>query len=178
MKLSEIKYPSYKRYKEKYKVLVELEREEEMERHEEEIRNMRPKEREDNGRAILNIKGKDDGKGLGGNYIVKFVRGGPLPETEISVGDLVMISKNEPLNPDNPTGTVIEKTNFSISVAFNNKPFGINLRGGRRGLTMNYQKFKYRKENENLIIEFFLPKGTYATVFLREFIGNDLLGSR
>lgn len=124
MKLSEIKYPSYKEYKEKYKVLVELEREEEMERHEEEIRNMRPKEREDNGRAILNIKGKDDGKGLGGNYIVKFVRGGPLPETEISVGDLVMISKNEPLNPDNPTGTVIEKTNFSISVAFNNKPFG------------------------------------------------------
>lgn len=61
---------------------------------------------------------------------------------------------------------------------FNNKPFGINLRGGRRGLTMNYQNLKYRKENENLIIEFFLPKGTYATVFLREFIGNDLLGSR
>lgn len=122
--MTDYEFKDYRDYKNKYSDLVELEREEEMERHEKEIRNMHPKERESKGRALLNMKGKDEGKGLGGKYLIKFVRGERLPDTEISVGDLVMVSKNEPLNSDNPTGTVIERTNYSITVAFNQKPFG------------------------------------------------------
>ncbi|MFP4115933.1 MAG: IGHMBP2 family helicase, partial [Candidatus Aenigmatarchaeota archaeon] len=108
----------------KYSELVEMEREEEMERHKSEIENLSPEERQDKGRALLNVKGKDEGQGLGGDHIVKFSRKSELPEHEISVGDLVMVSKNEPLNPDNPTGTVVEKTRYSVSVAFPGNPPG------------------------------------------------------
>ncbi|KXA88676.1 hypothetical protein AKJ61_04435, partial [candidate division MSBL1 archaeon SCGC-AAA259B11] len=107
--------------------LVEIEREEEMRRHETEIRNISGSEREKKGRAILHLRGKDEGTGLGGKQLVKFVRqrqGEPLPENEIGVGDLVMLSKNDPLRDDNPTGTVAEKSNYSITVAFDTKPPG------------------------------------------------------
>ncbi|WP_049890979.1 hypothetical protein [Methanohalobium evestigatum] len=82
-------FSSYRDYKNKYTRLVGLEREEEMRRHLDEIKNLHPKERESRGRAILNMKGRNQGKGLGGRYIIKFVRvkGGQLPDTEISIGD-------------------------------------------------------------------------------------------
>ncbi|KXB01171.1 hypothetical protein AKJ41_02535, partial [candidate division MSBL1 archaeon SCGC-AAA259O05] len=101
--------------------LVEIEREEEMRRHEEEIKKLSGYEREKEGRAILHLKGKDEGTGLGGKDLIKFARqrqGEELPESEISVGDLVMLSKKDPLRDDNPTGTVARKTNYSITVAF------------------------------------------------------------
>lgn len=95
-------------YVEEYSRLVELEREAEMERHEREIREHSGRERESKGRALLGLEGRDEGEGLGG-YRVKFVRqrsGEELPETEIGVGDLVMLSKRDPQREDNPTGTV------------------------------------------------------------------------
>ncbi|MFW6071616.1 MAG: IGHMBP2 family helicase [Candidatus Bipolaricaulota bacterium] len=108
-------------YVDKYKELVQLEREEEMERHEREIRTTSGRERENMGRALLHLRGKDAGEDLGGKKMIKFSRnrkGEELPETEITVGDLVMFSKNDPLRDDNPTGTVAEKTNYSVTVAF------------------------------------------------------------
>ncbi|MEF8726529.1 MAG: DbpA RNA binding domain-containing protein, partial [Candidatus Bipolaricaulota bacterium] len=109
------------RYLDKYKELVQLEREEEMERHKREIRTTSGRERERMGRALLHLRGKEAGEDLGGKKMVKFSRnrkGEELPEIEITVGDLVMLSKNDPLRDDNPTGTVAEKTNYSITVAF------------------------------------------------------------
>src|SRR6056297_2810098 len=103
-------------YIEKYRRLVELERTEEMERHELEIKRLSPREREKKGRAILHLKGRDAGKAFGNKQMVKFIRQKPgeqLPDTEISVGDLVMISKNRVLDNNNPTGTVAEKTRYS-----------------------------------------------------------------
>ncbi|MGM0436775.1 MAG: IGHMBP2 family helicase [Bacillota bacterium] len=112
-------------YIEKYRRLVELERTEEMERHELEIKRLSPREREKKGRAVLNLRGRGQGKAFGNKPIVKFMRvkkGEKLPDTEISIGDLVMISKKWPLADDNPTGTVAEKTNYSITVVFDEKP--------------------------------------------------------
>ncbi|WP_049890980.1 IGHMBP2 family helicase [Methanohalobium evestigatum] len=43
-----------------------------------------------------------------------------------------MISKNKPLDPNNPEATVIEKTNYSISVSFNSKPPGMIYGKGLR----------------------------------------------
>ena len=115
-----------KKYKEKYTQLVEMERKQEIRQHEEEIRNMSGRKRESKGRALVKMKGRDKGKGLGGKYIVKFLKisKNRLPDLEIGVGDLIMVSKNDPLNNKNPTGTVIEKTNYSISVVFDDKPQG------------------------------------------------------
>jgi predicted DNA helicase len=117
---------SARRYADRLADLVELEREEEMRRHEREIENLSGREREDRGRALLHMRGRDDGEGLGGHH-VKFMRenkGQPLPDHEIRVGDLVMISKKDPLRDDNPTGTVTQVTNYSITASFDPKPDG------------------------------------------------------
>ena len=115
------------KYTDKFSDLVEKERAEEMRRHEQEIKNLSGYERENRGRAILHLRGRDQGTGLGNKYLIKYMRqkrGEQLPETEINIGDLVMISKNKPADDDNPTGTVIEKTNYSITVVFDNRPQG------------------------------------------------------
>ncbi len=109
-------------YVEHFSELVELERKEEMERHEREMRQLSGWERQKRGRAILNARARDDGTALGGKFMVKFVRKDSLPETEISVGDLVRVSKNEPLSDDNPSGTVTEKTGYSLKAAFDERP--------------------------------------------------------
>ena len=119
--------PDLVEYIKEFSNLVELEREEEMKQHELEIKHLSPREREQKGRAILHLKGRDEGKALGGRSMVKFMRQRPgeqLPDTEISIGDLVMISKKNPLADDNPTGTVAEMTNYSITVVFDEKPQG------------------------------------------------------
>ena len=122
-------------YVDHYKHLVQLEREEEMRQHEREIKNLSGYEREKKGRAILHLSGRDEGQAFGGKQLVKFVRqrkGEQLPEVEISVGDLVMVSKNKPLADNNPTGTVVEKTNYSITVVFDNRPPGFLFGKGLR----------------------------------------------
>ncbi len=113
---------SYKEYSKKFSRLVELERKEEMERHEKEIRKLSSRQREVRGRALLKMRGRDEGMGLGSYHIVRFVRGGELPDSEISVGDLLLVSRGDPLDKNNPTGTVIEKTRYSVSAAFQTKP--------------------------------------------------------
>ena len=114
-------------YYDKFTRLVELERKEEMERHELEIKRLSPREREKKGRALLNMRGKKDGQTYDHKPKIKFMKekvGQKLPDTEISIGDLVMVSKNKTLHDDNPTGTVAEKTNYSITVVFDEKPQG------------------------------------------------------
>jgi predicted DNA helicase len=111
-------------YVQDFQRLVDLEREEEMRRHEQEIRTLSGEQREAEGRALLNMRGRDEGESLSGR-IVKFLRaekGAALPDLEISVGDLVMISRQDPLRGDNPTGTVTQVTGHSVSVAFDDRP--------------------------------------------------------
>ena len=118
--------------------LVELEREEEMRRHEREIETLSGREREDRGRALLHMRGRDEGEGLGGHHVklMREQKGQPLPDHELRVGDLVMISRQDPLRNDNPTGTVTQVTNYSITASFDPKPdgwvFGDGLRPDRR----------------------------------------------
>ncbi len=120
-------------YVDSYSGLVEVERKEEMRRHENEIRSMSRHEREAKGRALVGMSGRDEGEGIGG-YEVKFVkkRGESLPDTEIGVGDLVMVSKNDPLRDDNPTGTVTQVTNHSVTASFDSKPPGFVFGDGLR----------------------------------------------
>ncbi len=109
-------------YETYFSELVNLERNEEMKRHEQEIKKLSGKEREKRGRSILHCRSRSEGTGYGGTFLVKFVRKQGMPDTEISVGDLVRISKHNPLSDRNPYGTVIEKTGYSIIVSFNDKP--------------------------------------------------------
>jgi predicted DNA helicase len=118
----------------RFRGLVELEREQEMREHEAEIREMSGRQREKAGRAILRLRGRQAGRGLGG-YLVKFMRhkrGEPLPNTDIKVGDLVMLSKQSPYRDDNPTGTVSEMTNRAMTVVFRDRPHKFLYGGGLR----------------------------------------------
>ncbi len=119
--ISQVEY-SVEDYVEHFTELVELERQEEMERHEREMKQLSGWKRQKRGRAILNARARDDGTGLGGKFIIKFVRKDGLPENEIGVGDLIRVSKNELLSDDNPSGTVMEKTGYSIKAAFDERP--------------------------------------------------------
>lgn len=113
-------------YVRRFSELVELEREEQMRFHEEEMRRLSGKEREERGRAYLMMRGRSEGLGLGGKYLVKFKKKNStqLPESEIEVGDLVIVSPRgrAPWDKRNPTGTVSAKTSYSITVAFDD-PF-------------------------------------------------------
>lgn len=114
-----------RRYVDEQSRLVELEREAEMERHEREIRQLSGRERESKGRSLLEMRSRHEGEELSG-HLVTFTKpyGDALPETEIGVGDLVMVSKQDPLRDDNPTGTVTQVTNHSVTVSFESKPPG------------------------------------------------------
>ena len=47
------------------------------------------------------------------------------------------------------------------------------LRGGRRSLRVPVSDLEWRVEGDDLCLQFFLPKGSYATTFLRELTKNE-----
>ncbi len=102
-----------------YKELIEWERIAEIEHQLNEIRGFSAKERELFGRAILNLKGKREPSCFN-LYFVRFSRNKEI-QTEISSGDVVLISRGEPLKSD-LTGTVSEVKKHYITVAFENQP--------------------------------------------------------
>ncbi len=86
----------------------------------EEIKKLSGKRRERLGRAILNLSGKFIGRALGGAYLVKFSRR-DMPDTEISVGDVVLVSLGKPTERS-PQATVYEKGKRYIILHFSKKP--------------------------------------------------------
>ncbi len=135
------------RYINKLKKLVELERKTEIEAMRNEMRRLSGFEREKLGRAILNLNGKVIGHEFG-YKLVKYGRGKPF-ETEIGVGDLVLISRGNPLASD-LVGTVVERGSRFVVVALENVPVWA-LRNVRIDLYANDITFRRMLENlENL----------------------------
>ena len=98
--------------------LINYERDAEIDLMTYEISTMSGKKREELGRAINKVKGKSLGKELG-LQIVQFGRSEVI-DTEISVGDMVLVSTDNPLKSD-LTGTVTEKGARFIKVAFDKR---------------------------------------------------------
>lgn len=107
-----------KKYIKRLVRLINYERDAEIELMQTEIQSMSGKKREELGRAINKVKGKRLGKELG-MQIVQFGRS-EIIETEISVGDMVLVSTDNPLRSD-LTGTVTEKGARFIKVAFDKR---------------------------------------------------------
>jgi predicted DNA helicase len=131
------------------KELVELERKAEIEAMRQEMKRLSGREREKVGRAILGLNGKIVGEELG-YFLVKYGREGEI-KTEISVGDLVVISRRDPLQSD-LVGTVVEKGKRFITVALDAVP-GWALKGVRIDLYANDITFKRWLENLDLLKE-------------------------
>jgi predicted DNA helicase len=98
--------------------LINYERDAEIDLMTREISTMSGQKREELGRAINKVKGKSLGKELG-LQIVQFGRSDVI-DTEISVGDMVLVSTDNPLRSD-LTGTVTEKGARFIKVAFDKR---------------------------------------------------------
>ena len=131
------------------KKLVELERNAEIETMRLEMKRLSGREREKVGRAILDLSGRITGEELG-YFLVKYGREGEI-KTEISVGDLVVISRRNPLQSD-LVGTVVERGKRFITVALDNVP-GWALKGVRIDLYANDITFKRWLENLELLKE-------------------------
>ncbi|MDK2929385.1 MAG: hypothetical protein PWP73_982 [Methanococcus sp.] len=101
-------------YVNKFKELVKKERDHEINFHKEEIKKLGIK-RENVGRAILNLNGKVI-REFFGEYIVRYGRSEKFKKTDISVGDIVLISKGNPLQSD-LLGTVIEIGSNHVDVS-------------------------------------------------------------
>jgi len=131
----------------KLKRLIELEREAEIESMKREIKRLPGAKRERLGRAVLHMNGKIIGEEFG-YKVVKYGRRKEF-ETEINVGDVVLISKGDPLKSD-LTGTVVEKGTRFISVALDKVPFWA-LKDVRLDLYVNDITFRRMMENLNLL---------------------------
>ena len=106
-------------YIEEYKKLIDIERRAEMDAQIKEIQTTAPKEREHYGRAVLRLKGRNAGRKFD-LYLVRFSRD-DLIQTEIGSGDIVLISRGNPLKSD-LTATVMQVSKNYIEVAFLSKP--------------------------------------------------------
>ncbi len=123
---------------------VEAEREAEREKHLAEMKSLSGKEREGKGRAFIDLKKQKSGRALGGDYLYKFYKrsGSALPTTEISIGDQVIVSQFDPLDSNNPVGTVYAVTKTYITVAFASKLTMSNSRAIRLDLHVNDLTFQ------------------------------------
>ncbi len=98
---------------------IECEREEERTRHIEEIKRLSPYQREQKGRALVNLRVKKLGRTLTGDLLYLFRKKSKekFPSLEISVGDELVISQYDPLDVTNPTGIVYEIASDSIVIS-------------------------------------------------------------
>ncbi len=135
------------------KKALEEERRAEVEKMEEEMRNISGKEREKRGRAILHLKGRIIGEEFG-YKIVKFKREKEI-DSEIVSGDSVLLSNGDPLR--GVGGTVMETGSSHIVVATESPSFT------RIDLSVNDVTFRRMQENlENLseegvsVLQYFL----------------------
>ena len=127
--------------------LVNYERDAEIDLMTHEISTMSGQKREQLGRAINKVKGKRQGTELG-MQIVQFGRSEKI-ETEISVGDMVLISTDNPLRSD-LTGTVTEKGARFVKVAFDKRvPKWALKKKVRIDLYANDITFKRMEDNLN-----------------------------
>jgi len=106
-------------YSQYWEELVELERDAEREFHLNEIMNLSGKEREKKGRTVLNLKSSFLGTIVGDFLVYRFYRE-DMPDHQINVGDVVLVSRKHPLK-DGIEGTVFEKAKNFITVVFSQK---------------------------------------------------------
>ena len=122
-------FESVDEYKKYFRKLIELERVAEKEFHLQEIKRLHGQQREKLGRALLHLNAKFINRYLEYN-IYRFGRS-KMPEHQFSVGDIVLISKGEPLR-FNIEGTVSAVGNkfvevMTTSVLFKSKEYRLDL---------------------------------------------------
>lgn len=106
------------------------EREEEQSIYMDEMRNMNGFEREKRGRTLMQMKKKSLGQTITGHWLYRFYKknGTNISDTQMDVGDQVILSQYSPLDKSNPIATIYEVNTKSITLATN---FKLKLSGTR-----------------------------------------------
>jgi len=116
-------------YVSRFLQLVELERKAEIKRHRDEMTLLTARERQSLGRCEFYLSGKK-APSVFHYTVIKYSKDRPL-NTRMSVGDLVLVSRGNPLESE-VSGTITSVSKFDITVAFENAPprwaFGSSLR--------------------------------------------------
>ena len=117
--------PEGKAYIQKQLKMIEAELEEEKKRHYEEMKQLFGSDREKRGRALCKMKCRRAGSSPTGASLMRFMKREPnrqIVDTEIKVGDRVIISQGNPLDKRNPTAIVHQVRRFDITLAFEGRP--------------------------------------------------------
>ncbi len=115
------KFLHEKEYVKYWKKLIDLERKEEMKFHRKEIERLKGKEREKKGRAIVGLKYVKMERNEFGKFLVYLFRREIIKESEIKVGDVVLLSNGDPLK-NSITATVYFLGKNSVVLYFERKP--------------------------------------------------------
>ncbi len=150
-------------YVSRFLQLVELERKAEIKRHRDEMTLLSALERQALGRCEFYLTGKKTAPVF--HYtVVKYSKDRPL-NTRMSVGDLVLVSRGNPLISE-VSGTITSVSKFDITVAFEQAPprwaVGSSLR-----LDLYSNDMPYRRMQDNLKL-FYKLKHPLKSVLLGE----------
>lgn len=126
--------------------LVEKERIAEIDRQTKEITHQTAEERQNLGRCDFPFKGKKAGR-LFQYPIIKFIKPNNL-RAKIGVGNLVLLSRGDPLSSDT-TGTVHEVGNNFLTIAFDAPPPKWVFQAGIR-IDLYSNDIPYKRMQENL----------------------------
>lgn len=117
--------PEGKAYIQKQLKMIEAELAEEKKRHYEEMKQLFGADREKRGRALCKMKCRRAGTSPTGASLMRFMKREPncqIADTEIKIGDRVIISQGNPLDKRNPTAIVHQVRRFDITLAFEGRP--------------------------------------------------------
>ena len=129
---------------------IEYEREEERARHDYEMQNLSGEAREKKGRAVMHLKRKFLGRDFSGDYLYAFKKHSAI-ETEMSVGDQIIISQNDPLLSSNPTGIIYEVHKNHMIIALTKKITLSGQNGYRIDLAVNDTTYRRMEDHINKI---------------------------
>ncbi len=151
-------------YIEEYRALLDVERRAEMDAQIREIGSISGRERELYGRAVLGLRGRGAGMKFD-LFVIRFSRDETI-ETQIGSGDIVLISRGEPLKSD-LTATVMAVAKNYIEVAFSQKPPPwVKGDGIRIDLYVNDVTFKRMESNLERMRHIEAPFSTQRDIVL------------
>lgn len=115
-------YPRSQDHHERFHRLIELELEEEMAAVEERLRKWPRARLVENGLTLFDLEGRNDGWLFGDRVVKVFGKGQALPHHRFSHGDIVTMSRKDPLKEGAIEGTVLSRSRNHIRIVVNEQP--------------------------------------------------------
>jgi len=115
-------FPRSQDYHERFHNLIDLELEDEMSAVEERLRKWTRSQLVENGLTLFDLLAKNDGWLFGDRVVKVFCKGVSLPHHRFSHGDIVTLSRKNPVKEKVFEGTVLSRSRSFIRIVFNEQP--------------------------------------------------------